>query len=765
MIRPTLTKHALARTIGGVVALTLAGCGGSSGNAELANPSIKLLSSKPEFVTGGSALVDVTLPAVALGTTPVLNAAVNGVDVSAVFKADGAAAGHLIGVVTGMQTGANTLKISYGSGSASMELTNYPITGPVFSGPFLTPFICQTSTFTLPDGSKLGPATDANCSAPTKINYVYRATNGGALKPMPSTTSLPADVATTTTTLGTVVPFVVRVETGTMDRGIYQNAILHDPTKDAAPTPAAPPKGWNKRLIANHGSGCAGGWYIQGGAEGVNPLAGDNLTRLGEGYAVFINSLNHPTNSCNAVLAGEATMMGKERFIKTFGVPTYTVSAGCSGGAYTSLQVADAYPGLFDGIIISCTFPDALSIAMSSLDSKLLSKYLKGTNAAAFTENQMVAVSGLKNARAWYDLAMQSGRTDPVPGRVDPIPASPLLGSYNSAVWNAVVPVALRYNPTTNPTGARPTVFDVAKNIYGVNPANGFALRPFDNIGVQYGLAALNNGTISVAQFLDLNENAGGYDQDGNYTTARTIGDAGAIKRAYQSGLQLSGAGGLASIPVFDFTGIYDDDQFYHYQWFHFAARERMQKANGDTRNHVMWRGGPAITELFGATTPIGVAVTQAAATQSWATFVKWMEAYKADTSAIAQRDKVIRNKPADAVDGCFTKSVTPQFIAETQTLNSQPNSQCNTLWPSWTAPRIEAGGPVAADNLKCTLKPVADADYKTPLTAAEKTRLAAIFPSGVCDWNKAGVNASAVTPYASFGPSPVNQVFDVTKP
>ena len=51
---------------------------------------------------------------------------------------------------------------------------------------------------------------------------------------------------------------------------------------------------------------------------GVNLL---DAARLGEGYALFINTLNHPTNSCNAFLAGETTMMGKEHFIETFGVP------------------------------------------------------------------------------------------------------------------------------------------------------------------------------------------------------------------------------------------------------------------------------------------------------------------------------------------------------------------------------------------------------------------------------------------------------------
>src|SRR5204863_1902412 len=111
----------------------------------------------------------------------------------------------------------------------------------------------------LPDGSTLGIPTDVDCSAPTKINYVYLPTGGTALIPLPNPSSLPANVAMTSAN-GLTVPFVVRVETGTMDRGIYQNAVLFDPTSDPTPTPFTPPKGWNKRLLAQHGSGCPGGW-------------------------------------------------------------------------------------------------------------------------------------------------------------------------------------------------------------------------------------------------------------------------------------------------------------------------------------------------------------------------------------------------------------------------------------------------------------------------------------------------------------------------
>jgi len=725
---------------------------------------IEALSTRPDRVSGDDVLVQITYPGNARKAP--LPIKLNGQDISGAF-APGKARNSLVGLVTGLKLGKNLLEVEgrgWGLPNESLEITNYVIDGPIVSGPRNEPFICQTASFTLPDGSTLGAPTNTSaCSAPTKVVYVYRSTSTNSFKPLPAGNTLPTDTAMTTTIAGLTVPFVVRVETGTMGRGIYQNVILHDPTTEPAPSPFAPPKGWNGRLIGMHGSGCAGGWYVQGGALGVNLL---DAARLGEGYALFANTLNHPTNSCNAFLAGEVTMMGKEHFIETFGVPAFTVSTGCSGGAYTSLQVADTFPGLFDGVLINCTYPDALSIALSGMDARLLTNYLFTNNAAGFTTDQMVAVSGAKNARAWYDLALQMGRTDPVPGRVDPIPPSPLLGGYQSAVWRPVVPAALRYHPTTNTTGARPTVFDWARNIYGLDSATGFAQRPFDNVGVQYGLQALNAGVITKAQFLDLNEKIGGFDRDANFVPNRVVGDLGAIRRAYQSGITLGGGGGLASIPVFDTSLIFDDDQGYHYQWFHFAARERMRKENGNTDNHVMWRGGATFLALFlPSTDPIGVGINATVATESWKTFIQWVNAYKSDHSNAPDRVKVVRNKPAAAVDGCFTKALPTQFIAEPQTLSSQPDSHCNTLWPSYSFPRKEAGGTLDANVLKCQLKPIETQDYAVAFTPAELTRLRAIFPSGVCDWKKPGVNQVPVVTWASFGPAPENLVFDVTSP
>jgi hypothetical protein len=700
---------------------------------------ITTLSTDASRVTGGDVLVQLSLPA---GTASgALRVTLAGRDVTSAFR-PAANPTTLLGVVSGLANGRNVIDVTTNGGHAhaSLELTNYPITGPVISGPWQQPFTCQTDMFVLPDGTKLGPALDANCSARTVVQYVYVPTGTPAdarapFKPLLSTTTLPADVAKTTTTSGQTVNFIVRVETGTMNRGIYQNAILFDPTVDQPPTPFAVPKGWNRRLIAVHGSGCPSGWYIQGAALGVTVL---DRARLSEGYAVFSNTLNHPTNSCNAFLAGETTMMGKEHFIETFGVPSYTVSTGGSGGAYTSLQIADAFPGLFDAVDIRATFPDAFAIANSGLDAHLLTNYLQNLPANALTETQVKAISGYQGIKALIDAANQAQRTDPVPNRKD-------IEGYQSARWNAAVPENLRYDPAKNPKGARPTVFDAARNIYGVNPATGAALRPWDNTGVQYGLNALNAGTITTAQFLDLNEKIGGIDQDSGYVPTRTVGDPNAIKRAYQAGLTLGANGGLMSIPILD-NATSNEAGGYHYGWFHFALRERVRQANGgSSENMVMWR---SVSDDAGQRL-----------------LEKWIVAYKADTTSDSQRVKVLRARPKDAVDGCYDKATPPQFIADSLPFSSQPVSKCSELYPVYSNPRKEAGGPLTANTLKCQLKPIDAKDYKATFTSAELTRLKAIFPGGVCDWSKPGVNQVPVVTWASFGPSPKNLVFEIGRP
>ena len=76
--------------------------------------------------------------------------------------------------------------------------------------------------------------------------------------------------------------------------------------------------------------------------------------------------------------------------------------------------------------------------------------------------------------------------------------------------------------------------------------------------------------------------------------------------------------------------------------------------------------------------------------------------------------------------------------------------------------PEYAAGAPIQPDAVKCKLKPIDMADYAVPFSAQQLERLMAIFPDGVCDWSKRGHQQVNGLPWASFGPSPVNQVFDL---
>ena len=734
----------MTRRLRAATALVIAMLGMTAAlGASAAVRSIATLSSRPDRVSGGDVLVEVRQDDDA--AVPVT---LNGADVTAAFQPG---PHHTrIGLVGGLKLGPNILA----AGGARLVVHNYPIAGPIISGPHEAPFICTTASFKLyaalggqavASDETFGPSEGPDCFAKTKVTYLYLPQGAAVLVPLPDPSHLPTDIAITTTTTGQRVPFAVRVETAVIDRGIYQSTVLFDPTTEAQPTWRAPPRGWNRRLIAVQGAGCTGGWYFQGTSGGSAPRAVGGIEaslysvkRLGEGYALYGNTLQNASQNCNAVLETEAAMMGKEHFTKEFGVPAYTVSVGCSGGSYGSAQPADALRGLYDAILIACTFPDPLAIASSGLDAHLLAHYFDVTAPGAFTEAQQVVISGYKGRKAFIDAANQAGRADPVPGRADE-------SGYKSAVWSDVVPVALRYDPKSNPKGARPTIFDHARNIFGVDPATGFARRTFDNVGVQYGLAALNAGEITARQFLDLNEGVGGVDADANYVAARSAGDAAAIHRGYQSGLEVSGAGGIASIPVLDISGIYNEDGGYHYQWFHFALRERMAASIGDAKNHVMWRGSPVPFD------------------KAWTTFIAWIEAVKADQGPGMARAKAIADKPAAAVDGCWTSPT--DFVAEPQTFSREPTTTCNARFPSYGFPRLVAGGPLAADVLKCQLKAPAPQDYAVRFTPAEWARLRRIFAAGVCDWSKAGVAQTRIFPSASFGPDPENLVFDITRP
>jgi hypothetical protein len=678
------------------------------------------LSTRPDMVSGGDVLVQVNVPAATRLDQVVIS--LNGRNVTASFH-PGRAPGSLVGLVKGLTLGRNTLTAAANRRvAARLALINHPIAGPIFSGPHQTPFICETASFALPvTGGTLGPPLDADCSIATRGDYVYKST-AGTFKPLPDPSVRPADLAQTTTSEGRTVPYVVRVETGTINRAVYQLLTLHDPKTDPAPSPWTPPAGWNGRLIYSYGGGCRSSYHQGQYVDNFFPTgpvvlaAPLNDAWLSLGYAVAASTLNIFNNNCNDVISAETTMMVKERFIEQFGPPRYTMGWGASGGSMQQHLIAHNYPGLLDGITPSSSFSDALALTITASDCALLVRaFVTSTQSWSFGQKTAVAGWGTWDfcttfISADWGLAFKAGRSS----------------RLTYAGCSGAVPPSLIYDPVSNPMGARCTYQDNAVNIFGRDHGTGFAPSPLDNVGVQYGLKAFNAGQISAEQFLDLNERVGGYDIDGNLIAGRTEADPTALRIAYSTGRVDTGSGALGSIPMIDFRTYRDDVADPHDSVRSYSTRARLIAANGNADNQVI---------LTGSRVGTGSGSAAAVAATVLRLMDQWLNNIANDSSDISDAAKVVRNKPPELVDACYT--VTGQKITD--------QSVCRQLYPRHGNPRLAAGEPLANDVLKCTPKPVDRRDYVQTLTDEQFARLKAIFPQGVCDYSRRGVEQQLV--------------------
>ena len=667
----------------------------------------RVVSARPDMVSGGDALIEITGPSAVIHSQE-LRVLVNGQDQTDMFRRR-PGNDPLVGRVQGLKTGDNTLEVRVGDRSrATLALTNYPITGPIFSGPHQTPFVCQT------EAAGLGPSLDANCTADTLVSYIYKSTDpppaaagrGGAPGGLPSgfksydpSAARPADVAQTTTSEGHVVDYIVRREQGTINRAIYEVAFLHDPG-EPLPDPWSRTPGWNGRLVYSFGGGCAAG-YRQGRAPGATSDA-----VLSGGYAIATSSLNVFGNNCNDVLSAETLMMVQEHFIEQFGAPVHTIGMGGSGGSMQQHLIAQNYPGMLDGITPGVSYPDITTIISNVVDCSLLTHAFE-TATEVWTEEQKTAVSGF----ATWRTCTESWNRSFSPALILP------------KACNPVVPSASVYDPDTNPTGVRCDVYENSVNLFGRDPKTGFARRTLDNVGVQYGLVALKQGRITPEQFLSLNQQIGGYDQDGKIVADRTSADPVALRAAYASGRVNDGAGELGSIPIIDFRPYLDATGDIHDSFRSFVTRARLLASTGQADNHVILR---APLETRGNRFPVDTIRLMDA----------WLDNIAQDPSTDAPAVKMKRNRPADIrTDACWTEG--GEQILEPASYTG--DGRCNELYPPFADPRIAAGGPLADNILKCTLKPIDGADYEQSLTADHLSRLDAIFPNGVCDYTQPG--------------------------
>ena len=734
---------------------------GSADAAATHDFELKVLSSPASMVTGGDALVEVTVPR----TVPLAKAtvSVNGTDITGTLDLD-AGARTLTGMVTGLQLGDNALHAdSNGRGAgrpqADLILKNHPVTGPIFSGPQQQPFVCKTVGQGL--GTPLADNTSGiglpvpggwskDCSVPTRVDYLYRTTSN-SFQPLPAG-PLPANIAQTTTLDGRTVPYVVRRERGTINRFIYSIAILAPP---GDPTAERDLSLWNGRLIYSFDGGVAIG-HSQGTLGGSGHLYHNGLSK---GYAVVYSSGTRTNTHYNLVLGAETAIMSKERFIEGYGVPKYTVGVGASGGGIQQYVYAQNYPSvILDAAIPQYSYPDMVTQTIHVGDCELLEHYMDVTDAgnpkwATWTN------------RTWLE-GMASSATIANPYRGG---APGLTECVNG--WRGLTPLAM--NPLFGTAGAEQALYDPAAiaaikwthwddlvNIYGVD-AFGYGRSTWDNVGVQYGLAALKAGRITPAEFLKLNATAGSWKEskdmvqegcpflsflcanpaqfdpwsrrnmrlspDGGLTpAARREGSIEAMQAAYRSGLVFHGE---IDIPVIDWRHYLERQLDMHNSHQSFASRQRMLNFDGDASNAVIWfTDGPAAFDQ----TP-----------QALATMDEWLARIDANPAG-----GVSGNKPSGAVDSCFNadgSQVAAGAGVWSGILDTAAPGACTQRFPLYSTSRIVAGGPIEGGVYKCATKPVAqalvDGTYAPWLpSAADASRLTQIFPSGVCDYSKPDV-------------------------
>lgn len=576
----------------------------------------------------------------------------------------------------------------------------------------------------------------SQCAIKPRIQYFYF--TGAGFKPFDHETGYqapPADMKTVVVN-GATIPFVVRVEAGTINRFVYTIAML-----ERAP--------WNRKLIYWMRGGVGIG-HQQGTAMWFNDALNGSEKQLmpkllAQGYAIANSSGNESGVHYNMRLAEETAAQTKAHFSATYGKPVYTIGIGGSGGAVQQYMFAQNRPGLLDAGIPVQSYPDMVTQSIPISDCPLLGQYFRdevardpGSQWASWSRQSLVEGMNASDT-AKNPFTGKPGTTECING------------------WRFAMPTVLnphfrdgKYDKAIALYGYAPEAFAKVKwthwndleEFYGTD-AEGFAPIPLDNVGVQYGLAALVAGKIDAAEFLRLNACAGSWKEQRDFVpykpesdpfdsanmqrsptcrdpsgtpAPRRQGDQRAIRAAFDSGHVFTGK--RLGIPMIDLRPYREAELDMHNARQAFSVRARLLAANPDeARRQVVWFARPD-TDLAGQ-------VLKA---------VSVLDTYLTSGSA-----------PAEFADRCVDSGgnvLAAGPDAWGGILDGGKPGACTQAFPIHSSPRMVAGESIRGDTFKCSLKPLekafGDGTYGPAVAFSEsqKAWLSRIFPQGVCDYN-----------------------------
>ncbi|HEV2981966.1 MAG TPA: DUF6351 family protein [Solirubrobacteraceae bacterium] len=682
--------------------------------------AVHLLSNRADLISGPEALASVALPANVAPSS--VKVTLNGKNVTSEFALR--PNGSFEGLVTGLKLGKDVLAAKARRAKAGqVAISDHPIGGPVTAGPQVRPWRCKNAH-----------PTDAQCDEAPTYTYKYKnAATGSFEEYNPSSPPEGALIENVTTENGTTVPYIIRSETGYEDRDQYQVTALYQPGKPWEPW--APQPQFSHKLLITGGSGCG---FEYESASAPSTTEGTAETALHAGFAVMSTALDNAGHNCNIATQAESLIIAKEHLIDRYGTLKFTIGQGCSGGSLTMDQVANAYPGVYQALLPSCTFQDAWSNANQLVDDHLALKYFEDPAAwgtgVAWTPTQMSEVTGRPDpvGASVFDVVFWETAVDPT---------SNCTVTRNCPGLEA----SETYNPESNPGGVRATLADYMINVFGRRPesvwspvekklGHGFANRPVGNVGEQYGLRLLLEAKISPAQFVDLNQKIGGANIDGEPTTGRMSSQEPGLANAYRSGA-VDEANNLTDIPIIDEAGpkpegIHDDFRIW-------SLRARLEREEGHfPKNQAIWFGQD----------------TESYEPERFQAMNEWLNAMEADkTAGRTIGEKVNDDRPAGARDRCTDNEAT-EGIVQIVELNGEKVCQSPLYETKFAIGRVVAGESLAADNLECQLKPLNRADYPgVEFTEEEWVALEKTFPGGVCNFDSPGVGQQPTVAWQTY--------------
>ena len=662
------------------------------------------------------------------------------------------------------------------------EVFNFPIklgeVGPsnsLYSGPKQYPFYCMTidsyigqplvdnqQKFGVPVYENIKQRSkiigySKDCLLNTHLQFFYLNNNNKLVK------LLPKQFKQLTSIGDAQLPLqLFRAEQGSINRFIYTIAMAVTAKELGNRTLSTL---WNKKLIYQFNGGSGIG-FRQGRQKATRTIS-RRLIELQKGYAIISSSGNRTSYTYNMLLAEDTARRVKLNFVSLFGEPLYTVGIGGSGGGLAQYLIGQNSTGILDGLIPQYSYPDMLSQTIYTLDCDLFNNYFTFRAKGNIRWQQWDQRQLLEGMNSLQDFPQKIAFLQPVAQLMAGM--MPSFPKGNSECINGYFGLStFIHNPRQgflrhfySDDVVEQTNWNYWEDMAWLfnRDQHGLVESTWDNEGVQYGLHALKQKQITLAEFVHINKNIGSWKEqhqmkaetivtpfgrklpfwlslwgsdnitevvEGQVAPRRSASLA-AINAAYRGGQVFIGK---LDLPIIDVRHYLEEKLDMHHMSASFSSRLRLQQANGHYENQVIW-----VAKLDFDPTPSAF---------------DFMDLWLLKRQQFPELSAA-QSKPQQLQDSCF--SADGEVLAQGKSVwhgswNAKHSEEilgrlgeCAKHYAIFSNSRIQAEGPWQGSVFKCHKISLAqaikqgmygDIDLTTHLNDLQE-----IFAQGVCDYSQ----------------------------